>query len=38
MNVIIGIFCVVFLAAVTTGVYGLQSRLERWDYERHLED
>ena len=38
MNVIIGICCVVFFAVVTTGVYGLQSRLERWDYQRHQND
>lgn len=36
MNVVIAACSVAPLVAIE--VYDLQSRLERWDYERHRED
>jgi hypothetical protein len=28
----------VFLVMTAAGIYDLQPRLERWDYQRHLDD
>ena len=28
----------VFLVMTAAGIYDLQPRLERWDYQRHYED
>jgi hypothetical protein len=28
----------VFLMVTAAGIYDLQPRLERWDYQRHCED
>jgi hypothetical protein len=28
----------VFLVMTAAGIYDLQHRLERWDYQRHYED
>ena len=36
MSLVIAACSAAALAAI--GVYDLQSRLERWDYERHRED
>jgi hypothetical protein len=38
MNVVIVVGSVVLLVMVTTGIYKLQSWLERCDYKRHFED
>ena len=38
MNAVIVVASVVVLVMLTTGIYNLQSWLERYDYQRHFED
>jgi hypothetical protein len=38
MTVAIYVCSAALLAAAAIAVYNLESWLERWDYERHLED
>ena len=38
MNVITLVGTAVFLMMTAAGIYDLQPRLERWDYQRHYDD
>jgi hypothetical protein len=38
MNVLIVVGSAVLTVMITTGIYNLQSWLERCDYKRHFED
>jgi hypothetical protein len=38
MNAVTFVASFVVLVMLTTGIYNLQSWLERYDYERHFED
>jgi hypothetical protein len=38
MNVVISVGSAVVMVMFATGIYSLQSRLERSDYQRHFED
>jgi hypothetical protein len=38
MNAAIAVWSAVVLAVVATGIYNLQSWLERSDYKRHFQD
>lgn len=38
MNAIIAFGSAIFLVMAAAGIYDLQPRLERWDYQRHHED
>jgi hypothetical protein len=38
MNAIIAAGSAVLLVMTAMGIYDLQPRLERWDYQRHFED
>jgi hypothetical protein len=38
MTAAVDVCAAVFLAVVALLVYNLQSRLEQWEQERHLED
>ena len=38
MNAMTVVGTAVFLVMTAAGIYDLQPRLERWDYQRHLDD
>jgi hypothetical protein len=38
VNVVVAVGTAALLAMTSAGLYDLQSRLERWDYQRHFED
>jgi len=38
MNTLLTVFTAVLLVLTAVGVYKLQSWLERWDHDRHVED
>jgi hypothetical protein len=38
VNAVTVVGTAVFLVITATGIYDLQPRLERWDYQRHFED
>ena len=38
MNAAMTIWMSIAIPVAAFGVYNLQARLERWDYDRHLED
>ena len=38
MSAVIAAGTAVFLLMTAAGIYDLQPRLERWDYQRHFED
>jgi hypothetical protein len=38
VNAVVAAGSVIMLLMTATGIYGLQPRLERWDYQRHFED
>ncbi len=38
MNAVTLVGTAVFLVMTAAGIYDLQPRLERWDYQRHLDD
>ena len=38
MNVVAVVGTAVFLMMTAAGIYDLQPRLERWDYQRHYDD
>jgi hypothetical protein len=38
MNAVITVSSALLLVMTAAGIYDLQPRLERWDYQRHFED
>jgi hypothetical protein len=38
VNAVIAIGSAAFLVMTAAGIYDLQPRLERWDYQRHFDD
>jgi len=38
VNVVAVVGTAVFLMMIAAGIYDLQPRLERWDYQRHYDD
>ena len=38
MNAVVAAGTAALLVVTAAGLYDLQSRLERWDYQRHFED
>jgi hypothetical protein len=38
VNAVIAIGSAALLVMTAAGIYDLQPRLERWDYQRHFED
>lgn len=38
MSIVYATFVAVFIVLASGGAHELQLRLERWDYDRHLED
>jgi hypothetical protein len=38
VNAVVAASSAVFLLMTAAGLYDLQPRLERWDYQRHFED
>jgi hypothetical protein len=38
VNTIVAVGTAILLVIVLTGIHDLQSRAERWDYNRHFED
>jgi hypothetical protein len=38
VNAVAVVGTAVFLLMAAAGIYDLQPRLERWDYQRHFED
>jgi hypothetical protein len=38
VNAVVAVFTAILLVPTAIGINTLQARLERWDYDRHLED
>jgi hypothetical protein len=38
MNVFVAVWSSLLLALTAIGLHGLQSRLERWDHDRHFDE
>ena len=38
MNLVVAVGTALLLVMTGAGLYELQPRLERWDYQRHFED
>jgi hypothetical protein len=38
VNLVVVLGTALLLVMIATGLYELQPRLERWDYQRHFED